>query len=254
MPLKHSLAAVVLILAFAGSCADDNGATTANVSSATTIVSDSPSISGVVRTTAQGASSAATAASDSPSTSGVVGSGQPAIWPAADVVFSSPEEAAGDFVAKALGGDSRLGQFQQGDGRSGEMEVFVVGEGGSDTSIVRSVLQLRQLGRHEGWFILSAVSSNASITAPESMSQIVAGPLTIEGVASGYEATIWVTAFLAGEADNQLDMVTAMAGAYAPEPFSVTLDLSKAAPGNVVTLLVGSESGGIGAIPVVIST
>lgn len=229
MPLNHSLAAVVLVLVFAGSCGDDNGATTADVSSVTTI------------------------ASESPSTGGVQGSGQPAIWPAADVVFQRPEEAAGNFVTEVLGGDARLGQFQQGDGRSGEIEIFVIGEGGVETAILKSLLLLRQLGPHDGWFILSAVSADASITAPESMSQVAAGPVTIEGVASGYEATVWVTAFLAGKAENQLDEVTTVAGAYSPEPFSVTLDLSKAAPGDIVTLLVAGESGGLGAIPVVIS-
>ena len=56
-----------------------------------------------------------------------------------------------------------------------------------------------------------------------------------------------------GAAENQLDKVTTMPGAYAPEPFNLTLDLSKAAPGDIVTLLVSSERGGLGAIPVVIS-
>jgi hypothetical protein len=37
---------------------------------------------------------------------------QPAIWPAADVVFATPEEAATDFVEQALHVPATLGPFQ----------------------------------------------------------------------------------------------------------------------------------------------
>ena len=57
-----------------------------------------------------------------------------------------------------------------------------------------------------------------------------------------------------------LDSLFAVAGLFdAPEPFSVTLDLSGAAPGDTVVLLVRggtgleTDPGEIGAIPVVIA-
>ena len=68
---------------------------------------------------------------------------QPAIWPAGDSVFATPEAAAGDFVQVVLGVPPLLGDFQAGDSRSGEIEVFSPGEG---SPVSRSVLFLRQLG------------------------------------------------------------------------------------------------------------
>ena len=62
-------------------------------------------------------------------TSAIDRPGQPAIWPAAGVVFETPEEAAEDFVSRVLGVPPVLGEFQQGDARSGEIEVFSPGEG-----------------------------------------------------------------------------------------------------------------------------
>jgi hypothetical protein len=191
--------------------------------------------------------------------------GQPAIWPAAGVVFGTPEEAAADFVTEVLGVPPSLGEFQQGDSRSGEIEVFSPGEGdaGTDagTEVVRGLLLLRQLGPDDGWFILAAVNDNASITAPEPMDEVVAGPLVVEGRARGFEGNVVVTAFVAGDADAQLDQVMTQAGAFEiPEPFTVSLDLSGRPPGDTVVLLVRgatgleTDPGEFGAIPVVIET
>lgn len=68
--------------------------------------------------------------------------------------------------------------------------------------------------------------------------------LTVRGVARGFEATVVVTAFLAGDADAVLDQVITSGGAFeTPEPYSVTIDLSGAAAGCVVTLLVRGDTG-----------
>lgn len=185
---------------------------------------------------------------------------QLAIWPAAEVVFDTPEAAAEDFVSQVLGVPPELGGFQQGDARSGEIEVFSLGEGEGATPVVRSVLLLRQLGPGDGWFVLAAVNENATITTPESASEVIAGPLTVEGVGRGFEATVVVEAFVAGDAARKLDQEVTMAGSFeTPEPYSVTLDLSGAAPGEVVLLLVRggvgleTDPGDFGAVPVVIA-
>jgi hypothetical protein len=191
-------------------------------------------------------------------TTAPAGLSQPAIWPAAGVVFDTPEEVAADFVSEVLGVPPSLGEFQQGDPRSGEIEVFSPGEGDTGTEVVRGLLLLRQLGPDDGWFILAAVNDNASITAPEPMDEVVAGPLEVEGRARGFEGNVVVTAFVAGDADAQLDQVTTQAGAFeTPEPFTVTLDLSGQTPGDTVVLLVRGatgleiDPGEFGAMPVV---
>ena len=186
---------------------------------------------------------------------------QSAIWPAADVVFDTPEKAAADFVTEVLGVEPTLGQFQQGDSRSGEIEVFSPGEGDANARVMRGVLLLRQLGPANGWFVLAAANDNASITAPASMDEVAAGPLAVEGRARGFEANVVVTAFEAGDARAELDQVITQGGALeSPEPFSVTLDLSGATPGDTVVLLVRggtgleTDPGDFGAIPVIIAT
>ncbi len=192
-------------------------------------------------------------------TTAVAGLEQPAIWPAADVQFDTPDEAAADFVTQVLGVGPVLGAFQQGDSRSGEIEVFSPGDGGGATPVHRGLLLLRQLGPANGWFIVAAVNDHASITSPASMAVLTAGPLTVEGMARGFESTVVVKAFVAGHAETVLDMEIAQGGAMETAPYSVVLDLSGAAPGDIVTLLVRGDAGletdpgEFGAIPIVIA-
>jgi hypothetical protein len=69
-----------------------------------------------------------------------------------------------------------------------------------------------------------------------------------------------VSAFVAGDAAAELDEEITTGGALeTPEPFTVTLDLTGADPGDVVALLVRggtgleTDPGDFGAIPVVIT-
>lgn len=186
---------------------------------------------------------------------------QPAIWPAAEVVFATPEEAAEDFVTKVLGVPPALGEFQQGDSRSGEIEVLSLGEGANATPVVRSVLLLRQLGPDDGWFILAAINDHETIAEPPSMSEVTAGSINVAGVGRGFEANVVVRAIVAGDASNQLDQVITQGGSMeTSEPYSVTLDLSGVAPGSTVMLIVRggvgleTDPGEFSAIPVVIAS
>jgi hypothetical protein len=183
---------------------------------------------------------------------------QPAIWPAADVVFTTPEAVAEDFVTQVLGVPPVLGEFQQGDARSGEIELLSP-DADPSSRAVRGLLLLRQLGPDDGWFVLAVANENASITSPESGATVAAGPLTVQGVARGFEGNVNVRAFVAGDASDDLDQEITMGGGMGtPEPISVTLDLSGAAPGDIVTILVRggtgleTDPGEVGAIPVVI--
>jgi len=184
---------------------------------------------------------------------------QPAIWPAADVVFTTPEAAAADFVESVLRVPPTLGEFQAGDSRSGEMEVFSPDPPGG-SRVPRSLLLLRQLGPDDGWFVLAAVNEHEVVETPESGSTVPAGPLTVAGAGRGFEATVVVRALVAGDADQQIAQVITMGGsAEAAAPFSVELDLSTVTPGETVILLVRGDTGrdddpgDFSAIPVVIS-
>lgn len=183
--------------------------------------------------------------------------GQPALWPASDVIFDDPVEAAQDFLDTVLEA-GEAGEFRQGDSRSGEVDALFTGESG-DRSIVRSTLLLRQLGADGGWFVIAAVSPHAAITTPESLAQVPAARLSVEGVGRGFEATLNVSARVAGVAGEPLDLQVAQGGPAAKAlPFTTTLDLSGAAAGDIVTLMVRggtgleTDPGDFGAIPVVI--
>ena len=213
-----------------------------------------------------GAATSATAATTTPmtpttrgsTTTTTVAEQQQAIWPAAGVVFTTPEAAADDFVSKALDVPPVLGPYTAGDTRSGEIDVFSAGEGGNDTKVLKSTLVLRQLAPSDGWFVLAAASDNATISSPSVMATVPRGPLTVEGKARGFEAAVRVSVSLAGHAET-LDAESTLAGsAGTPEPYHVTLDLSKAKSGDVVMLLVRggtgleTDPGDFGAIPAMV--
>lgn len=201
-----------------------------------------------------------TSSEETTPTSTVVGLEQPAIWPAADIVFDTPVDAAEDFVTEVLRVPARLGEFQQGDGRSGEIEVLAPGETDIGSPVARSLLLLRQLGPDNGWFVLAAVNDRASIISPEASAQIAPGPVTVEGVGRGFEALVVVEAFRPGD-PVALDQIITQGGSMeSAEPFTVQVDLSAAVPGEIIMLLVRggvgleTDPGDFGALPVVIAS
>ncbi len=246
MPVMRPLAALAAVALLLTACdGDDEGATT----------STSTTTTGVEETTTTAA------VDDTTTTSEVAGLEQLAVWPAAEVVFGTPEEAAEGFVEEVLGVPPTLGEFRQGDARSGEIEVFSPGEGEGGSRVLRSVLLLRRVGPEDGWFVVGAVSEHATITTPESAAEVPAGPIDVAGSARGFEASVVVSAHVAGEAGGLLDRVTTQGGAFEePESYSVTLDLSGASSGDVVTLLVRgatgleTDPGDFGAVPVVVTS
>jgi hypothetical protein len=267
VPRWFRVAACVTLVASVVACGDDDEATTSGVSTTASVettaappMSGAASTTAATTTTAPGFATTTVEPTTTTTTTAPVGMEQRAVWPAADVAFGTPEEAAEDFVAKVLGVPPTLGEFQRGDSRSGEIGVFSPGEGDAGRAVVRGVLLLRQLGPEDGWFVLAVVNDNASIAVPRSGEQVVAGPVTVEGVARGFEANVVVTAFVAGAAGLELDRQITMAGAFeTPEPYNVTLDLSRASPGETVVLLVRggagleTDPGEFGAIPVVVA-
>lgn len=256
MRTKNAFAAIVATAALLVGCGDDDssGDDTTTTGAAATTTSE------VVATTSTEAAVTTSTEAEETSTTEVATLEQPAIWPTADVVFTTPEEAATDFVEKVLGVPAVLSEYMAGDSRSGEIIVYSPGEDPAAMPTARGFLALRQLGPADGWFVIAAINEFASISIPESMAEVPAGSLTVEGVGRGFEANIVVTAFIAGDYGTILDQQITMGGAMeTAEPFSVTLDLSGAAPGDVVVLLVRggvgleTDPGEFGAIPVVIA-
>jgi hypothetical protein len=189
---------------------------------------------------------------------------QPAIWPAPGVVFATPEEAAADFVSSVLisEGDPVLGEFLQGDLRSGEIPVLFAGEAGDvDPPQEQGILGLRRIGPTDGWYVIAATSDGAKINTPSALDEVPAGAVTVSGEGRGFEGTLAVSAFAPGDESARLDLQIGAGGAFEDlQPYSVELDLSGATAGDVVVILVqgdtglGSDPGTFAAIPVVISS
>jgi hypothetical protein len=236
-----SLAAVVLS-GCGGDDATDESTTSTTVSTST---SDEGTTSSTVASTTGSSQSttttdSTTTASGSTSTTGVPTLEQPAIWPAPGVVFDNPEAAAADFVSEVFGVPPNLGEFQQGDSRSGEIEVLSPAEAGG--TAIRSVLLLRQLGPEDGWFVLAAIGGN-TITSPASGSEVVAGAIEVSGEGRGFEGLLVIEAFTAGSTTRLDQQQTQGGSTEATEPYSVNLDLSGASSGDTVLVLV---RGGVG--------
>jgi hypothetical protein len=256
MRTNLSVAAVAVLLVLSVGCGDDSeqppaGSTTASTATTVEVTSttEASTTTSVIPTTLP--------ATTAPSTTAIPAV-QPAMWPAPDVVFATPEDAARDFVAKALGVPPVLGEFQQGDSRSGEIVVFLT-DGETPIDSPRGTLLLRQLGASDGWFVIAAVSDGAGIDVPASGSTIAAGPLQVSGKARGFEASINVVAFVAGRADPLLDQQVTQAGNFDELlPYEVTLNVEGAAPGDTVVVLVRggvgleTDPGEFAAIPVVV--
>ncbi len=250
-------AAFVLVVASCGGSDDSAVTSTTSTSSAETTSTTDGSTTTASTTSTTAESTTSTTVSSTTTTIDAVTLEQPAIWPAPDEVFTTPEAAAADFVSSVLGVPPELGEFQQGDSRSGEIEVFLLPESGG-VPVVRGLLLMRQLGPDNGWFVLAAINEFNTITSPVSMAQVAAGPVTVAGSARGFEGAVVVEAFVAGS-PVLLDQQITQGGSQAePAPYSVTLDLTGAPAGQTVLLIVRggvgleTDPGEFSAIPVVI--
>jgi len=164
---------------------------------------------------------------------------QPAIWPAANISFQTPEEAAEDFVRNALGVEPHISEFQGGDSLSGEIDVY-----SPESEVVRGTLLLRKLGPSMSWFVTAAVNANNTITNPVHQSSIDPGVTSIIGKGRGYEAQLRVTAIDPSAYSQPIDQQFPMGGsAEEALPFSTTLDLNEATSGSIVTIILQGSAG-----------
>lgn len=135
-----------------------------------------------------------------------------AVWPwyGDDLRYDDPVEAARGFAEDFVGfEDPVIGEFQQGDSRSGEVEVRPVEDGPVTTVFVR------QVGDDETWWVLGSATANIEVDLPAPMSA-VDDPLLVEGRASAFEGTVEVeirvddereplgTGFVTGSGDGTL--------------------------------------------------
>lgn len=111
-----------------------------------------------------------------------------ALWPfvADGLRYGDPVDAATGFAVDYVGFDSPvIGEFQQGDSRSGEVEVRPQENGPVTTVFVR------QLGSDDTWWVLGAATTEIVFTLP-AVGSAIDNPLEIAGEALAFEGNVQV--------------------------------------------------------------
>jgi hypothetical protein len=145
-----------------------------------------------------------------------------AVWPPADgsVTYDDPVEAARGFATEMAGfTDPVLGEFMQGDSRSGEVEVRPREDGPVTLALVRQL-------EGENWSVIAAVTDDLQPDRPERDSTITS-PVTVGGTSTAFEATIQV-AVKALRSGEPLGQTFAMGGSMGEMgPFETSIEFSE---------------------------
>ena len=134
-------------------------------------------------------STSSTTTADDGSSSTEAPSDQLVVWPPADgsVTYDDPVEAATGFAIELVGfTDPVVGEFRQGDNRSGEVEMRPRADGPVTTVMVR------QLSGDDTWSVLAAATAAIVPTQPEA-GATVTSPLELRGTSTGFEGTVQVS-------------------------------------------------------------
>jgi hypothetical protein len=233
---RHAVRAFVVVGALVtgallSSCGSD-GSDGAKASSTTA----APTTTTEATTTTAGATTSTT---EAPSTE------QPetAVWPFAssDDRFDDPVAAATSFATDYLGFvDPVVGEFQQGDTRSGEVSIKAKEQGPVTTIFVRQVTS------DDTWWVLGAATDSLRLESPEALASITS-PVTLSGQSTAFEATINIEIRQDGSLEPLAEDI-AMGGANGEMgPFSKELafDAPSAARGAVILKTYSAEDGSI---------
>lgn len=166
-----------------------------------------------------------------------------AVWPSvgSSTRYTDPVDAAKGFATEFLGFvDPIVGDFQQGDTRSGEVAVK-----SSDTGPTTTVM-VRQLGADNSWWVLGASTPNLRIAVPESLTTVTS-PLQVSGQSTAFEGTINVE-IRADDQSKPLVAGTTMGGSMGEmKPFSIgmTFPAPTVHGGAIVVKTMSAKDGNI---------
>ena len=162
-----------------------------------------------------------------------------AVWPFASsaIRYSDPVSAARGFATDYVGfTDAVVGEFRQGDARSGEVPVQAKATGPITTVLVR------QLG--DSWWVLGASTPNIQLTSPAALATI-SSPVRLQGMSTAFEATV-NTEVRSDGSSQPIGTGIVMGGANGEfGPFDGTLSFSPptATAGSLVLLTRSAEDG-----------
>ena len=165
-----------------------------------------------------------------------------AVWPtaASNIRYQTPEAAALGFATDYLHMvNPVIGQFRQGDSRSGEMPVQPSATGPETTVLVR------KLGSDNSWWVLGAGTAAIRLTEPVWNASITS-PVTLKGTAMAYEGTVQTQV---REDDNSKPLgegyVTGRGDAMGPFNGSLAFTKASSKYGAVVLFTVSAKDGSV---------
>lgn len=165
-----------------------------------------------------------------------------AIWPVAGSGdrFDDPVDAARDFAVRFLAfPEPRVGEFQRGDSRSGEVEIRPTADGPVTT------VMLRQLTGEESWSVLGVATTDLEVTAPRAGDEI-RSPVAVTGSALAFEGHVTVQVRQDGDADPLGEgFVTGGGDVVRPFAGSVGFDPPDQRYGSVVFLVHTPRDGSV---------
>lgn len=158
--------------------------------------------------------------------------------------FDDPAAAASAFATDVLGfRDPIVGDFAQGDSRSGEVDVRAFATQPHPTTVL-----VRQLD-DDTWFVLGAVTESIRLDTP-APGATIASPQPLEGAASAFEGTVDVRLLVDGVLEPIATTFVTGSGDETMGPFTGELqfDLPEGAQHGVLILSEFSEVEGQGTL------
>jgi hypothetical protein len=162
---------------------------------------------------------------------------------ASGVQYKTPVSAARGFVIEYLHFVNPIvGQFQQGDGRSGEVPVRTTVEnkslGPTTTVIVRQM--------NGAWWVLGASTPNIKLTQPAALAQI-SSPVQVRGTSTAFEGTVNVSIRQDNVAKPLVDGIVMGGSNGQMGPFNASFTFAKPASsyGAIVLYTISPANGNV---------
>ena len=154
--------------------------------------------------------------------------------------FDAPEAAALAFITDFVGFTNPvMGEFAQGDNRSGEIEARPFADGAP------TVVLLRQL-EDDTWFVIGATTDSIRLESP-SGGDTISSPQALAGMAYAFEGTVNVRMYVDGTQEPVGETFVTGRGDGVLGDFEGTLEFTNPAAATHGSLVLTSEGGEDGA-------
>lgn len=222
-------AGVVAVVVLGGD--DDDGDTAATTTTSSPATTSAPGGDGPTTTT-----------EPAPTTAPATDSTSVAVWPWRDSPqrFDDPVAAARSFALDFVGfTDPVIGEFMQGDVRSGEVQVRPSADGPVTTVFVR------QVSDDDSWWVIGSATGNIEVTEPATLSAIDT-PVTLKGRANAFEGNVNVEIRVDGTVEPIAEgFVTGRMGEMGPFESTLEFPSPKGGWGSVVFRTHSAEDGSV---------